>query len=109
MQDPQIAALIQALQGSGSQDQRDQLLSQQSQQAQQMFEGAQGRPAYGAGAGIGQGLASLFSGIRGAKVAGQQQDQLAHRDQYMNALIQALGGGQGGAPQGMPASPPVNY
>jgi|ERR1700742_3940371 len=109
-QDPQIAALLQALQGSASQDQRENLLAQQQQQAQQMAEGAQGRPAYGLAGGIGQGLASAFSGIRGAKIANQQEAALGKRDDYMSALVKALQGGQGGGmlPSGaapMDASP----
>lgn len=132
MQDPRLAAYVKALQGGGMPDLTGKLLDQQAQQTQQMGEQAQSRPAYGAGAGIGQGLASLFSGIHGASIANQQKQNiqaagsqnaakeqaLMGTDPRLQALIQALqqGGGSAGgmvqsgaAPGGMPPSPPVNF
>lgn len=92
-QDPQIAALIQALQGSASLDQSDQLLQQQQQTAQANRSQAQGAHSYGAGAGLGNGLAALFGGIHQSQLEGQQKENLGKRDAYMDALIRALGGG----------------
>lgn len=100
MQDPDIVALIQALQGSASLDHRDQFLGKQQDLNQTNRSEAGARPAYGAMAGMGQGIASALGGIHQKQLADQQQAQFSKRDDYMDALIKALQGGQqqGAAP-----------
>lgn len=102
-QDQQLAALLEALQGSGGLDQSNQLLGQQQQTAQANRAQAGGAHSYGALAGAGNGLAQIFGAIHQGQLEKQQQanveKQGAYSSSYLKALQQLLAGGGGtGAP-----------
>lgn len=94
---------LQAILNSGTLDQRDEHLQKQQAMAQALREQANGKQAYGAGAGLGQGLASVFGAIHQGQLEDQQQKQFDQRQQGINALVSAYGnkGSQQGAPQGL--------
>lgn len=116
-QDPQIAALIQALQGQGTYDARNEF---RKEQMEQLAKAGQGQQSYGAMAGIGNGLTNAINGYNRGQLAKQQQGAFDGQDArntanaqagtggqigggYLQALIQALKGG-GGSPQSLDPS-----
>lgn len=97
-QDQQLAALLEALQGSGSLDQSNQLLGQQQQTAQANRSQAAGAHSYGWGAGLGNGISQVFGALQQHKLGQQQQANAEKQGDYsshfLRALQQLLGGGQ---------------
>lgn len=93
-QDPQIAALIQALQGQGTYDARNEF---RKEQMEQLAQAGKGQQSYGAMAGIGNGLTNAINGYQKGQLAQQQQGAFAGQDARNTANAQAGTGGQIGA------------
>lgn len=93
IQDPQVAALIEALQGRGTYDARNKF---RQDQIDQLASASKGQQSYGAMAGIGNGLTSMINGYQKGQLQNQQQQAFAGRDAQNTANMQAGAGGLGG-------------
>lgn len=93
IQDPQVAALIEALQGRGTYDARNRF---RQEQIDQLANASKGQQSYGAMAGIGNGITNAVNGYQKGQLQNQQQQAFAGRDAQNTANAQAQTGGQGG-------------
>jgi hypothetical protein len=80
-------------------------LNKQLAQAHALRLQAGQRPAYGAGAGLGMGLANILGAVQENKLQGQNQQLNQQRSDQMKALLQLLRGQQGGQAPSSPIAP----